>query len=275
MIVDAHTHLLPERMATAVREFFKTHIPGPLAYPIDHRQVLDMLHGDGIATVWNLPYAHKPGVAATLNDTFAAISAALADHPVRVITGCTVHPGDPDPAQDLRHAVQGGGAQVCKLHCSVGEYQPDDPRLDPVWNQAGELGIPVTIHAGHGASGHTQAVELDPLDVVAKRHPNTTIIIAHFGHHGHERAVELMDRHPNVWADLTPVVFDHVPLTAMLATRLSDRLLFGSDAPNTGHPASRMLDYLRGLRLSPAVFEQITIHNATRLLTNGSGTVGS
>ncbi len=43
MIVDAHTHLLPERMATAVREFFKTHIPGPLAYPIDHRQVLDCM----------------------------------------------------------------------------------------------------------------------------------------------------------------------------------------------------------------------------------------
>lgn len=266
MIVDAHTHLLPHRMAVAVRDFFAQHIPGPLAYPIDHRRVLDSLHADGIDTVWNLPYAHKPGMAADLNRTFAEITATLADHPVAVVTGCTVHPGDTEPAADLSDAVRNGGARFCKLHCSVGGYAPDEDRLTPVWDRAGSLGVPVVIHAGHAPSGHTAVTDLAPLDVVARRHPDTTIVLAHLGHDASGLAVELLRRHPNLWADLTPVVFEPVALTGHLAVEFGDRLLFGSDAPNTAHRAGQLVANLRRLEIPQDVTAQITGGNARRLL---------
>jgi hypothetical protein len=35
-IVDAHTHLLPGRLAEKVRAFFDANMDGDLAYPLDH-----------------------------------------------------------------------------------------------------------------------------------------------------------------------------------------------------------------------------------------------
>ncbi|MGI9018942.1 MAG: amidohydrolase family protein [Euzebya sp.] len=265
MIVDAHTHLLPYGLAVAVRRFFGSDITDRLVYSIDHRPTLDALHADGITAVWNLPYARRPGAAADLNQSFLQISDDLADHPVTVIPGCTVHPGDDNPAQDLRQAVE-QGARVCKLHCSVGEYQADDPRLAPVYDMAAELGVPVTIHAGHSVTGHTEAADLHAVDVVARRHPATTVVLAHLGHRAHEQAIGLMDANTNLWADLTPVLFDLVPLTAATAIRLSDRLLFGSDAPNCGHTAGTIVQSLRQLGLPSAVMISITGGNARRLV---------
>jgi predicted TIM-barrel fold metal-dependent hydrolase len=265
MVTDAHTHLLPHRLATAVRKVFDDHMPGSLAYGIDHRQILDRLQADGVGRVWNLPYVRRPGVAALLNQTFSTISQDLSDHGVQVIPGCTVHPADDDPAGELRRAVA-EGAKVCKLHCSVGDFGVDDPRLGEVFNQAAALELPVVVHVGHAVSGHTDADELRPLGPVAARHPDTTIIIAHLGHLAHRTALDLMAVHGNLWGDLTPVVFDLVPLTADQAVRFSDRLLFGSDAPNTGHTVGQQLRRLDALSLPDDVHLAITQTNATRLL---------
>jgi hypothetical protein len=97
LIVDAHTHLLPDRLARKIRAFFGEHQTSAFAYELDHTAVLDRHHADGITAVWNLPYAHKADIASGLNDAMLEISTALATHPVEVIAGCTVHPGDADP----------------------------------------------------------------------------------------------------------------------------------------------------------------------------------
>jgi hypothetical protein len=55
VIVDTHTHLLPVRLAVAVRTFFAEHITSGLAYPLDHRNALDQLHSQGTTVIWNLP----------------------------------------------------------------------------------------------------------------------------------------------------------------------------------------------------------------------------
>jgi hypothetical protein len=70
VIVDTHTHLLPVRLAVAVRTFFEEHITSELAYPLDHRDALDQLHSQGVTAIWNLPYAHGPGIAGTACEAF-------------------------------------------------------------------------------------------------------------------------------------------------------------------------------------------------------------
>ena len=264
MIVDAHTHLLPDRLAAAIRRFFADRGLDDFSYPTDHRTVLDRHHADGIDTIWNLPYAHKAGMARALNEAMLEASAAVADHPVTVLPGCTVHPDDADPVADFDAAID-AGAKILKLHCSVGDYEADDPRLAPVLASAGQRHVPVVIHAGHSPTGFTMENEIAPIGRAAAANPGTTIILAHFGHEAFLQAVTLLDEQPNVVADLTPVTGSPVPLTVEIAERLGDRIIFGSDAPNTRMAAGELLAGLRTLGISDSTLDKILSTNARAL----------
>jgi predicted TIM-barrel fold metal-dependent hydrolase len=261
-VVDAHAHLLPTRLAEKVRAFFAP-IADQLVYPIDHDAVLRRHEADGIAELWNLPYAHKPGVADGLNEASAAIAARPG--PVAIVGGATVHPGDDDPGGVVRRAVDELGLRVLKLHCSVGSFDADDRRLDPVWALAAERRVPVVVHVGHADSGLTEAGELAALAIAAGRHPGAAIVIAHCGHPAVDRALDVLEAHPNVHADLTPVLGSPPDLPLERIAAVADRLLFGTDAPNTGISAADHLAAVRALPLGPDQIEAVTGGTARRL----------
>lgn len=266
MIVDSHVHLFPERLEAAVRAFFTDRLGYTAwAYPTDHDEVCAQLAGEGIEEAWTLPYAHKVGVADGLNDAIAKVAADQAGGPVRIVTGATTHPAEEDPVAPLRRAVEELGARVLKLHCSVGDYQPDDPRLDPVWAYASEVRLPAVLHAGHAISGHTNTDELAPVGRVAERWPEARLIIAHCGHRAVAGAVALAARHPAVHVDLTPVVSELVGAGPEDILRVRDKVLFGSDAPNTFVPATDSLARLRAMDLPQEVEEAVCGGNARRL----------
>lgn len=265
-IVDSHVHFMPTRLAEAIRKFFDEHIGDGLAYPPDVETVLDMHHASGVAAVWNLPYAHKPGMADDLNAAMAEVSNDYADHPVEVLNGCTVHPDDPAPGDTVRRASVEFGARVLKLHCSVGNYDADDPRLDPVYREAGQAAMPVVVHVGHDVSGHTHDHELSSIATAASRHPGTTLIVAHCGHYGHAETLALMAKHQNLWADLTPVVFERPALSGADIESVADRILLGTDAPNVALTLESQLEWLDGLGLSEATLNAVQGANADRLV---------
>lgn len=265
-VVDSHTHLLPERLAAAIRAFFATHLGHvDWEYPTDPGEVCERLAAGGVAEAWTLPYAHKPGVAAGLNRAVADIAGGQAGGPVHVLAGATVHPGDDDPGGLVRQAVEGLGARVLKLHCSVGDFAPDDPRLDPVWGYASAAAVPTVVHAGHAISGHTDADELAPIATVAERWPDATIIIAHCGHRAAATALDLLRRHPGLHVDLTPVVEETVTVDPVALAAVGTKVLFGSDAPNTFLPVRRTLAAVASLGLAPEIADAVTGGNARRL----------
>jgi len=259
-MVDAHVHLLPPRLQAAIRGFFDRHgiDSGRFAYPADPGEVCDRLAAEGISEVWSLPYARRPGSAAELNEAMASLVAARRGGPVRVIGGCTIHPGDDQPLTVLRSAVEDMGLRVLKLHCSVGDFVPGDPRLDPVWEYAAQVALPVVLHAGHAPDGHTDDAELEPVAEVARRHPGARVIIAHCGHTASQAALRLVAGHENVYADLTPVIHRPVRPAAAQLTTLAGKLLFGSDAPNTGLTVTHLLDGLAGPDLPQQAWAALT-----------------
>ena len=268
MLVDSHLHLLPVRLNQAIRAFFATQgiEERTFAYPLDPGEVCELLAAEGVTDGWTLPYARRPGTAEALNASVAAIVAAQAGGPVRLVGGCTVHPGDDDPVAIVRRGVENDGARVLKLHCSVGEYTPDDRRLDGVWAYASEVALPVVVHAGHAPSGHTSADELDPIGTVASRFPEAPIVIAHCGHHAVDAALDLLEAHPWVHADLTPVIHDPVALPSSRARDLWPKLLFGSDAPNTARTVRDSRNALDALDLPTHAVAAIAGGNARRLI---------
>jgi predicted TIM-barrel fold metal-dependent hydrolase len=265
--VDAHVHLLPLGLGRAIRAFFAVHGLGPETwrYPLDHDEAVARLAAEGVTQAWSLPYARRPGTAVGLNESSAGIAVGLSSGPVEIIPGATVHPGDDDPAGIVRAGVEDFGLRVLKLHCSVGDYRPDDPRLDAVWAYVSAIRLPVVVHAGHAFSGHTSAEEIIPLATVAERWPEARLIVAHCGHHAVDATLDLVAAHTNVHADLTPVVHDPVALPAARVEGLADRLLFGSDCPNTAVTVTEALDALDRLHPSPAALTAIRGGNARRL----------
>jgi predicted TIM-barrel fold metal-dependent hydrolase len=266
-VVDSHVHLLPGRLGEKVRAFFDVGVSAttPLAYPNDHDAVLTTVHSEGVDSIWTLPYAHKPGVAAGLNAASAETVQRFVHSPVHVVGGCTVHPDDEDPLSIVRNAVDSLGLRVLKLHCSVGSFSIDDSRLRPVFSFASERRLPVVVHLGHNVNGRTEEDELPAIAKVADEYLEMPLILAHCGHHSAQQALNLMRDHPSLFADLTPVVHEFPDVDAQSLEEMSQRILFGSDAPNTAISVTSCLQWISDMNLTAETQESIVGVNAHRL----------
>jgi predicted TIM-barrel fold metal-dependent hydrolase len=137
----------------------------------------------------------------------------------------------------------------------------DDPRLDPLWETAAELGIPVMVHVAdpvaffapldrtnerweelhthpdwHFPSPPYPAFH-DIVEAFARlvlRHPRTTFIGAHVGCYAENLAwvSQLLDRAPNLYVDMAARINElgRQPYTARrFFLKYADRILFGTD----------------------------------------------
>src|SRR5437762_2482434 len=97
--VDAHIHGFPDRLALAVRARLngagRLHA-GPLL-PDVAAQVI----AEGFDAAWLLPYAHKAGTAAGVNEWSAT---AGREFPW-LVAGATFHPADEDLAELVQRAL--------------------------------------------------------------------------------------------------------------------------------------------------------------------------
>ena len=137
----------------------------------------------------------------------------------------------------------------------------DHPELDPVFETAGRLGIPVLMHVGEPQSFYEPVDRLNerwleltllperrlPADRYPSfetmmgerdrrfaRHPGTTFIAAHMGWHANDlgRLGALLNRLPNVYAETGAILYElgRQPRAARaFFEKYQDRILFGKD----------------------------------------------
>lgn len=142
---------------------------------------------------------------------------------------------------------------------------PDDPRFDPVWQRAGELGVPVLWHCAdplaffqpinehneryeelarhpewsfHGGDFPSHAELIAAQLRVIGRHPETTFICAHMANLPEDLAQlgEALDQHPNMYVETSARVAElgRQPYTTReFFLKYADRILFGTDGPGT------------------------------------------
>ena len=136
----------------------------------------------------------------------------------------------------------------------------DDPELDPVWDMAGTLNIPVFIHTAEPPAffepldynnerwlelalfrerRHQEGVRFDELmaerDRMVKKHPKTTFILAHMGWHANDlaRLGKMFDTMPNAYTEVGAILYDigRQPRFAReFFIKYQDRILFGKDS---------------------------------------------
>jgi predicted TIM-barrel fold metal-dependent hydrolase len=174
-------------------------------------------------------------------------------------------------AKQLEADVKAGAVGVGELNKNFGLaakktdgtlLKLDDPELDPIWETAARLRIPVFIHTADPQEffeemnfKNERFLELalypdrrwpappnpsfnelmGQRDRLFKRHPKTTFIVAHLGWHANDlgRLGKMFDEMPNVYSEVGAVLYDigRQPRYAHdFFVKYQDRLLFGKDS---------------------------------------------
>ena len=251
-IIDAHTHVLPQYVNLAVRVMDQAGID---------RTVTLAWHdgfGDGLRALMPV-YNRYPGRFTVFgNVDFRRINEPRFAE---------------EAAEQMRRDVDAGmrGIKVYKAlgldyqHEDGSYWRIDDPRLDPIWAAAGELGIPVLIHTGdpyqfwmpvtelnfwdgvlygeyawwtyHRAGRASLDEMLGERNAMIARHPGTTFIAPHVGSRSEalDIAADDLDALPNLYYDISA----RIPIMGLPGRRArhareflldyQDRILFGTD----------------------------------------------
>jgi predicted TIM-barrel fold metal-dependent hydrolase len=272
-IVDVHVHFMPERVMRKVWAYFDS--AGPLTarhWPIEYRWSDDArlahLRAMGVRAFPSLVYAHKPAMAAWLNEWAGEFAAQHPD----VVATATFFP-EPDVTSYVEAAL-GSGVRLFKAHVQVGGFDPSDAALDPVWGMIADAGVPVVIHAGSGPT-HGAHTGPGPVAAVLGRHPTLPLVIAHMGMPEYDDFLGLAERFDNVQIDTTMCFVDYFDaelaerLRRSLAPRLAGlqhKVLFGADFPNIPYQYAHQVDVLVRLGLGDGWMRDVLWRNGARLL---------
>jgi len=269
-LIDIHVHFYPERMLRKVWSYFDD-VFWTISYRGTDRERLDHLKALGVKAFPALTYAHKPGMAANLNDWALSFAAAQAEAHPGCLPTATFYP-EPGVLDYVTKALV-AGARIFKVHIQVGAFDPRDDLLDPVWGLLAEAGTPIVTHAGSGPlpGDHTGP---GPLAEVLKRHPRLAAVIAHMGTPEYEPFLELAERFERVRLDTTMAFTDFLenvsPYPGKLLDRVKDlgmagKVLLGTDYPNIPYPYAHQLEALARLDFGDDWLRAVCWHNALAL----------
>lgn len=270
-----HVHFLPPNIQAAVWRQFdeagpKIGRPWPIRYRGTVAERVEQLRSFGVRRFSALPYAHKPGVAAYLNEWAAAFAAEVPE----CLRSATFYP-EPGVADQVGALVE-DGVEVLKLHTQVGEFRLDDPLLDAVWDLLEAAGTPIVLHVGSGPIGN-QFTGPEHLARLLAAHPRLRVIVAHLGAPEYAEFLALAERYDETRLDTTMVFTDFFdeegPFPAELLPRvaaLGDRILLGSDFPTIPYPYLHQLESLQRLHdrhpgLDEDWLRRVCWHNAVGL----------
>lgn len=183
----------------------------------------------------------------------------------RLRPGASVHPRDSNAVSDLKKQAA-LGAQAIKIHPAVQRVYPDDPLLDPIYDECGRLGMPVFFHGGRAGIEPEYAHRFTLIrhyEAAIAKHRDVNFILGHAGARDVADAIPFTRRHPNVFLDIHGQGIRQ--LDQMIDELGPERLVFGSDWPfyHLGASLAKVLIVTEG---KPEIREAILAGNGRQLL---------
>ena len=253
--IDAHTHISPEGLERALALMDRWGIdglvnlsggaPGSPDFPLEDQIRVARASGGRIAVFTNLSF--RKALRTRPDDYGKAL------------------------AEELKKA-KALGAIGLKIFKSLGLGYPaadgegmlpvDDPGLDPLFDMAGKLGMPVSIHTGdpkafwqpadeknerwdelqahpewsfYGGQVPSWQALYDAFERRVARHPKTIFIGVHFGNNPEDpaRVGRMLDKYPNLYIDTAARVPEigrqDAAMMRAFFEKYQDRILFGTD----------------------------------------------
>lgn len=258
-IIDFHTHVFPDDVARKAIPALEEEAGVETTYDGTLSGLLDQMDRVSIAVSVTAPVATKPTQVASIN-RWAASTASE-----RIVPFGAAHPDSEDVVADVE-SVAALGMRGIKLHPEYQQFKPDDPRLAPLLEAAGELGLILLFHAGLDIGIPTDHGRPEAFARMLDAYPDVTVVLAHMGGW-------------NLWDEVRqhllgrPVYFDtsysrgHMSdedFVELVEAHGADRVLFGTDGPWAD--ARDEVDWLESLPLSNEQKRAILHDNAAGLL---------
>ena len=277
-IVDVHSHFMPHAVMDKVWAVFDQakdvyDIEWPITYRMDEPARLLAMREFGVVAFTSLVYAHKPGMAAWLNEWCRLFAV---DNPDCLQTATFF----PEPGvEDYVDQALASGVRVFKIHLEVGAFDPRDPLLVPAWGLLADAGVPAVVHCGSGPRPGPFTGP-GPMTEVFDRHPALKVIVAHMGAPEYEPFLELADRRSNIYLDTTMSFTDFMEELARFPADRVDQLrsvgergkiLFGSDFPNIPYTYEHAVAAIERLELGDRWTREVLFGAADRLFGLGLG----
>jgi len=251
-IIDMHSHGYAQSEAE-VDEWVKTMDQ----LGIEKTVILSMQTGHGFDSVMAIysKYPDKFEVWCGLDYTGYNTDKNWTDHAIKELERCYKM-----GAKGVGELGDKGEGLIYSKPTSAYDLHIDDPQLEPIWSKCAELGMPVNIHVAEpmwmyekmdstndglmnaydwridltkkGILNHSELIQT--LDNALKNNPNTTFIACHFANCSYDLEIlgDLLDRHPNLWADNSARYAETAPIPRHVKSfynKYQDRLLYGTD----------------------------------------------
>jgi uncharacterized protein len=168
---------------------------------------------------------------------------------------------------------------------SIGEVETsyqgiryDDPLMEPLWDLAEELDLPVLIHTGAGPTDgyksnprkRLASTDVFALEEVILRHPKIRIVLQHMGYPMGDSVLALMGAYSNFYLDtgatdwLVARPAFHSYVRKFVDAGYGDRIMFGSDAMTWPDAIPLAIQGIQTSDLTPSEKRDILYRNARR-----------
>lgn len=260
MIIDFHVHAFSPKIAARAIEQLENTCEVKALSDGTAEDTLRLLDKWGVDRAVLLPIATKPSQHGVINSW-------AAEQRGRFIPFGSVYPKS-DEALDELSRIKSLGLHGVKLHPDYQDFYADEPELDPFFDEAERLGLPVIIHAGvDPVSPDDVHCTPEAAAKLVRRHPGLTLIFAHLG--GNElwqRSLDcLCGLGERVYLDTGyPLFCPDELMKKIIRKHGAERILFASDCPWA--PSDEVRKKLFRLGLKDSELERIFHKNAEELL---------
>ena len=225
-IIDAHTHVFPDKLATrsseSIGNFYglEWYSSASVSALLESGKKINACHYLVCSS------ALSPSQTDHINDYMSSL---MSEHKEFTALG-TLHPDNAD-FKDVLAKIKSLGLKGVKLHPDFQKFRIDDEKMIPVYKEIARLGLPVLMHMGDDRYDYSRPIHLARL---MRQVPELTCIAAHFGGWGRwEEAYEVLVPSERLYFDTSSAL---MRLGKDAAIRMVEKFglekfMFGTDFP--------------------------------------------
>jgi uncharacterized protein len=170
-----------------------------------------------------------------------------------------------------------------KLYPGYEEFYPSDKKCNPIYDLCEEFNVPVIFHSGEtlGTGKGMKYSRPEHIDDVAIKRPNLKIIIAHLGNPWINDTMVILNRHKNVYSDISGLVpkyfdsywknhYENEIIKVLKWCNGNNKLIFGTDWPFWDEAiyltlTEQYVEFVNKLKISKEDKERIFYLNAKKV----------
>lgn len=227
MIIDAHCHIYPDKIADKASHNTGSFYSLPTTYDGKVSTLLEKGAEAGVDRFIVQSVATTPKQVSSINHFIASEVAA---HPDKLYGLGTLHPDSEDIRADVEElvALKLGGV---KLHPDIQKFKLDDYRCLKIYELCEEYDLPLLLHTGDSRYDYSNPNRLLPLlDIYDK----LTVVGAHFGGWSvWDEASRVLRDKKNFYVDCSSTFYalPDEKIHELIERYGVDRVMFGTDYP--------------------------------------------